>query len=156
MVFFGAGSKSKQSTKVFSVKFVFFTNSRKFSPSKVSRYKVYGKVYFAVTTRTVTFKICFTMLPIVHLQTGMGLHLPSALHTAVISPSRIKPSSQQYCALTPQYSGVITHNSINKDRWRSTVNCNKFCKLFMIVDFIHQLNHLTEQSPSLISRHTSV
>ena len=32
--------QSKQSTKVFSMKIVSFTNSRKFSPSKVSRYTV--------------------------------------------------------------------------------------------------------------------
>ena len=33
--------KSEQSAKIFSVKIVFFTNSRKFAPSKVSRYN-YG------------------------------------------------------------------------------------------------------------------
>ena len=33
-------SKSEQSVKVFSTKIVFFTNSRKFSPSKVYRYMV--------------------------------------------------------------------------------------------------------------------
>ena len=32
--------KSEQSMKVFSTKIVFFTNSRKFSPLKVSRYTV--------------------------------------------------------------------------------------------------------------------
>ena len=41
---FGVGHplawQSKQSTKVFSMKIVSFTNSRKFSPSKVSRYTV--------------------------------------------------------------------------------------------------------------------
>ena len=31
---------SEQSAKVFSVKIIFFTNSRNFSPSKVSRYMV--------------------------------------------------------------------------------------------------------------------
>ena len=43
-VYLGLGvlwcSKSEQSAKVFSMKFIFFTNSRKFSPSKVSRYTV--------------------------------------------------------------------------------------------------------------------
>ena len=34
-------SKSEQSVKVFSAKIVFFTNSRKFSPSKVSCYTVH-------------------------------------------------------------------------------------------------------------------
>ena len=34
-------SKSEQSTKIFSAKIVLFTNLRKFSPSKVSRYTVY-------------------------------------------------------------------------------------------------------------------
>ena len=33
-------SKSEQSVKVFSTKIVFFTNSRKYSPSKLSRYMV--------------------------------------------------------------------------------------------------------------------
>ena len=42
--------KSEQSTKVFSAKIIFFTNSRRFSPSKVSRYMVhfvcpYGEDY---------------------------------------------------------------------------------------------------------------
>ena len=42
--------KSEQSTKVFSAKIIFFTNSQKFSPSKVSRYMVhfvcpYGEDY---------------------------------------------------------------------------------------------------------------
>ena len=34
-------SKSEQSVKVFSTKIIFFTNSRKFSHSKVFRYAVY-------------------------------------------------------------------------------------------------------------------
>ena len=34
-------SKSEKSAKVFSVKIVFFTNSRKFSPSKVLHYTVF-------------------------------------------------------------------------------------------------------------------
>ena len=34
--------KSEQSVKLFSVKIVFFTNLRKFSPLKVSRYTVLG------------------------------------------------------------------------------------------------------------------
>ena len=42
-------SKSDQSTKVFSTKNVFFTNSRKFSPSKVSRYTVYDSVVYCLT-----------------------------------------------------------------------------------------------------------
>ena len=37
-------SKTKQSTKVFSAKIIYFTNSRKFSPLKVSRYTVYAEL----------------------------------------------------------------------------------------------------------------
>jgi len=35
-----SNGKSEQSVKVFSMKIVFFTNSRNFSPLKVSRYMV--------------------------------------------------------------------------------------------------------------------
>ena len=41
------------------------------------------------------------MLPVVCLQTGVELHLPSDLHTAVLSPFRVKPSSQRYWASDP-------------------------------------------------------
>ena len=36
----------------------------------------------------------FIVLPLLGPQTGVELHLPSDLHTAVISPSRVKPLSQ--------------------------------------------------------------
>jgi len=43
--FWGVGvlwhGKNEQSVKVFSVKIVFFTNSRRFSPSKLFRYMVF-------------------------------------------------------------------------------------------------------------------
>ena len=41
---------SEQSAKVFSTKIVFFTNSRKFSPSKVSRCTVRPCIYFSNPT----------------------------------------------------------------------------------------------------------
>ena len=53
--------KSEQSAKVFSAKIVFFTNSQKFSPSKVSRY----------TLRCASICMC------VHVRVHETLHKPS-------------------------------------------------------------------------------
>ena len=47
-------SKSEQSAKVFSAKIVFFTNSRKFSPLKVSRYTVLAKTLTAYSDEGTT------------------------------------------------------------------------------------------------------
>ena len=50
--------KSKQSAKVFTMEIVFFTTSRKFSPSKFSRYTVLLLLFFLFWTSTI-MNVCW-------------------------------------------------------------------------------------------------